>query len=68
MNKFFSKVVAFVREEEGLTMVEYAIGAAVIAAAGLAFFKSIGTGLNTAADTASTAVTTNTSTATVGTF
>ncbi|MEI7839777.1 MAG: hypothetical protein WCJ11_04665 [Methylococcaceae bacterium] len=52
MNKFFSKVVAFVREEEGLTMIEYAIGAAVIAGAAIAIFNSMGDSLATKATSA----------------
>lgn len=56
MNTFFSKVSAFVREEEGLTMVEYAIGAAVIAAVALTIFTKLGTSANTAADGGKTAL------------
>ncbi len=56
MNKFFSKVVAFVREEEGLTMIEYAIGAAVIAGAAIAVFNSMGDTLATKTGTTNTLV------------
>ena len=49
MKNLVSKVSAFIREEEGLTMIEYAIGAAVIAGAAIAIFNSLGGGVSTQA-------------------
>jgi pilus assembly protein Flp/PilA len=42
MNKLTAKIMAFVREEEGLTMVEYAVAGAVIVAGAAAGFASLG--------------------------
>jgi pilus assembly protein Flp/PilA len=39
MKKF---IVAFLKDEEGLTMVEYAIAGALVAAAGVAAFQLLG--------------------------
>jgi len=40
-------IVAFVKDEEGLTMVEYAIAGALVAAATVAAFTSLGTAIIT---------------------
>lgn len=42
MNKLTAKIMAFVREEEGLTMVEYAVAGAVIVAGAAAAFAQLG--------------------------
>ncbi len=41
-NKFLKKLKIFFENQEGLTMVEYAIGTAVIAGAALSFFSLLG--------------------------
>ena len=42
MNKLTAKIMAFVREEEGLTMVEYAVAGSVIVGGAVAAFSSLG--------------------------
>jgi pilus assembly protein Flp/PilA len=47
MGKFISNVKAFMQDEEGLSVVEYVIGAGLLAAALTAVFSSLGTNLST---------------------
>lgn len=42
-----SAISKFLSEEEGLTIVEYAIGGALIVAAGVAVFTNLGTAVKT---------------------
>lgn len=42
MRNVFEKVRAFVRDEDGLTMVEYAVAGGMIAAAGVVSFQLLG--------------------------
>jgi pilus assembly protein Flp/PilA len=39
----FNRVMSFLRNEEGLTMVEYAVAGALISAAAVAAFTDLGT-------------------------
>ena len=41
------KILSFVRDESGLTTVEYAVAGGVISAAVIAAFKLLGTNVNT---------------------
>lgn len=41
-NKFFGQVRRFAREDQGLTMVEYAVAGALIAVAATVAFQSLG--------------------------
>lgn len=50
MNKLFSALVAFVRDEEGLTMVEYAVAGAMITAAAATAFENLGSAVGTQID------------------
>jgi len=43
MNKFIEQVKTFLVEEEGLTIVEYAVGGALVAAVTVAAFSDLGT-------------------------
>ena len=55
MNTFVAKVKAFLVEEEGLTVVEYAVAGGLIAAATVGAFRALGitvTGVITGIDTA----------------
>lgn len=42
MNKFKSAVIAFWKDEDGLTTVEYAIAGALVGAAVIAAFQALG--------------------------
>jgi len=42
MNKFIEGVKAFLEEEEGLTIVEYAVGGALVAAVTVTAFSDLG--------------------------
>ncbi|MEZ9130293.1 Flp family type IVb pilin [Vibrio breoganii] len=57
MNKFKTAVSNFINDEEGLTILEYVIGAALIVAAiiGSGFWEAIETKLNEVASAVSTA-------------
>ncbi len=48
MSKLFSSAVAFVREEEGATAVEYGLLVALIAAVIVAIVQTLGTKINAA--------------------
>ena len=50
MKKLVAKIMAFIREEEGLSMVEYAVAGAVIVAVATAAFQALGTGVTTQVD------------------
>jgi len=45
MNTLIKKMKTFLAEEEGLTIVEYAIGGSLVAAAGIAAFTKLGDGV-----------------------
>jgi pilus assembly protein Flp/PilA len=48
----FKKIIAdFVKDEEGLTMVEYAIAGALVAAGAVVSFTTLGTNVGTQIDT-----------------
>ena len=47
MKHLTNKLLAFLREEEGLTMVEYAIAGALVAAGSVAAFTLLGTNITT---------------------
>ena len=47
MSKIVEKIGAFLRDEEGLTMVEYAIAGALVAAGSVAAFSNLGTEVTT---------------------
>jgi pilus assembly protein Flp/PilA len=55
MKKF---IVAFVKDQEGLTMVEYAIAGALVTAAAVAAFTNLGSAVVTSITTLVTAVNT----------
>ena len=55
MKKF---IVAFLRDEEGLTMVEYAVAGSLVAAAAVIAFTDLGTAITTKITTLVTAVNT----------
>jgi pilus assembly protein Flp/PilA len=46
VKKKFKFVVAFLKEEQGLTMVEYAIAGGLIVAVGAAVFSTLGTNVS----------------------
>ncbi len=50
MNKLKQKLVALIKEEDGLTTVEYAIAGALVAAGVAASFSTLGTEVKTAID------------------
>ena len=50
MKKLAAKIMAFIREEQGLSMVEYAVAGAVIVAGAAAAFQALGTGVTTQVD------------------
>lgn len=50
MNKFFEAVKTFARDEDGLTVVEYAVAGGVLAGAIVVAFSSFGTGVKTKID------------------
>jgi pilus assembly protein Flp/PilA len=50
MGKFISNVKAFMQDEEGLSVVEYVIGAGLLALALGAVFDNLGTNLQTSLD------------------
>jgi pilus assembly protein Flp/PilA len=54
MNKTIEMVSDFLRDEEGLTMVEYAIAGSLIAAVAVTAFTTLGTNVQGAADTLNT--------------
>jgi pilus assembly protein Flp/PilA len=45
MRNLMTAIVAFIRDEEGLTMVEYAIAGALVTAAAVAAFTLLGTNI-----------------------
>ncbi len=45
MRNFTTAVVAFMRDEKGLTMVEYAVAGALVTAAAVAAFTLLGTNI-----------------------
>ncbi|MBW3694241.1 Flp family type IVb pilin [Vibrio sp. T187] len=45
MNKFINNVKAFMNDEEGLSVVEYVVGAALLVGALSAVFSTLGTSL-----------------------
>ncbi|MDN3698944.1 Flp family type IVb pilin [Vibrio cortegadensis] len=47
MNKFITNCKAFMQDEEGLTVVEYVVGAGLLVAALSVIFGQFGTTLNT---------------------
>ena len=51
MNKIINLASNFLRDEQGLTMVEYAIAGALIAAAAATGFGTLGGAVGTRADT-----------------
>ncbi|MPW37799.1 Flp family type IVb pilin [Vibrio sp. B1Z05] len=46
MDKFISSIKSFAQDEEGLTVVEYVIGAALLVAAISVVFSNLGNDLN----------------------
>lgn len=48
--KMKNAVLAFIKEEDGLTLVEYSLGAALIAVAAIAGMDNIATALNNTFD------------------
>jgi len=56
MNKFIEGVKAFLKEEEGLTIVEYAVGGALIAAGAVTAFGDLGDSVCAQIDNLSTAL------------
>jgi len=50
MNKFIKEIGTFLAEEEGLTIVEYAIGGALVAAGAVLAFSNLGTSVCDAID------------------
>jgi pilus assembly protein Flp/PilA len=48
MKDFSRKVMSFVRDEEGLTMVEYAIAGSLVAAGTVLAFTNLGRGIRDA--------------------
>ncbi|CAE6494212.1 Flp/Fap pilin component [Nitrosomonas nitrosa] len=57
MDKLVQSVKNFMREEEGVTAIEYALIAALIAVAIIATVRTVGTDLNTVFTAISTALT-----------
>ena len=57
MQKVKAAVQRFVRDEEGLTTVEYAVAGALIAAAVVASFRALGVQVGTVIDGIKTAIT-----------
>jgi len=53
-----SLIIAFLKEEEGLTMVEYAVAGSLVAAAAVIAFTNLGTAITTKIDALITAVNT----------
>ncbi|MEZ8105046.1 Flp family type IVb pilin [Vibrio clamense] len=47
MNKFITNCKAFMQDEEGLTVVEYVVGAGLLVAGLTAIFSNMGTELDT---------------------
>ena len=56
MNTFITSIKRFVREEEGLTTVEYAVAGALISVAVVAAFTALGTQVSTTLGTITAAV------------
>ena len=54
---FMNMLKAFWRDEEGLTMVEYAVAAALVVVVAVAGFKSLGTNVSTTMSKVNTALT-----------
>ncbi|CAM3996160.1 Flp family type IVb pilin [Vibrio neonatus] len=52
MDKFISNIKSFAKDEEGLTVVEYVIGAALLVAAIGVIFTNLGTKLQNKLETA----------------
>jgi pilus assembly protein Flp/PilA len=46
MSEFRKKLISFIRDEEGLTMVEYAVAGGMIVVAGVAAFAAVGTNVD----------------------
>ena len=56
MNTLIKKMKTFLAEEEGLTIVEYAIGGSLVAAAGILAFTKLGDGVCDTVETLKNAV------------
>lgn len=57
MNTLKEKLIAFLKEEEGLTTVEYAVAGSMIAAAVVLSFENLGTAVKNVIDGLTTAIT-----------
>ncbi|GEA51100.1 hypothetical protein VIN01S_19040 [Vibrio inusitatus NBRC 102082] len=51
MDKFISRAKEFAKDEEGLTVVEYVIGAALLVGGLVVIFNNLGTSLSTKLNT-----------------
>jgi len=56
MNKYLKEIMDFFKEEEGLTIVEYAVGGALIAAGAVTAFSDLGDSVCETIDDLSTAL------------
>jgi len=57
MKSLTEKVLRFLRDEEGLTTVEYAVAGSLVAGATVLAFTNLGTAVTTAITTLTTAIT-----------
>ncbi len=53
MKKLVAQIMAFIREEQGLSMVEYAVAGAVIVSGAVVAFQTLGTNATTQVDSIS---------------
>ncbi|WP_109867696.1 Flp family type IVb pilin [Methylocucumis oryzae] len=53
MKKLVAQIMAFIREEQGLSMVEYAVAGAVIVSGAVVAFQTLGTNVTTQVDSIS---------------
>lgn len=53
MKKLVAQIMAFIREEQGLSMVEYAVAGAVIVSGAVVAFQTLGSNVSTQIDSIS---------------